>query len=265
MISQTEPGQRAKDSTPADKKPRAFPFPERAVDASRAPGNAVAAVDYGLLQTTKEGLYSAVCPDHTVQVIAALRRHYAYMFAKPISILDTTANVGGDSVNFLHNLPGARLTALEINGDTIPVLKHNLRAAGVSRRAEVIHTDAVEFVATRADAAPKFDVAYVDPPWGGPHGDWKGAKAFMLELSGAPVYEFVNQIFARGVSNRVLLKTPPNFDGRTFLAELTKAKYGVRVELVRKYAPWRAVPHERNPVVYLLYFVTLVDQEPQKS
>lgn len=256
---------------PEDKqKVSAFKFPKWIIDSSRAPGNAVTAVDYDLLETNAEGMYSAILPDHTVQVVSALRRHYPYMFVKPppaIAILDTTANIGGDSVNFLHNLPSANLTALEINSDNIPVLEHNLGAAKVAHRAAVVHADAVEFVAHRDDTAPKFDFVYIDPPWGGPHGDWKSADAFMLHLGETPVYEFVNQIFARGLSNRILLKVPPNFDGRTFQANLAKAKYDIQVEQVKRYAPWRRrrdTPQD-NPVGYLLCFITLIDPAPQKS
>jgi ubiquinone/menaquinone biosynthesis C-methylase UbiE len=245
------------------------PFPDHVIrDSKKAP----MCVDYGLLRTNDEGLYSTVLPAYTEHVVGVILKHFPGVALRESSILDSTANIGGDTVNFIHNLPRTRVTAVEFNRENMPLLEYNIKALGFGDRAEAVEANCLTYVSERSPEAPPFDFVYCDPPRGGPH-EWKAKRFMMLKLAApnwstrvqdtVPVYTFVAQVFGLGVSRAVVLKAPQNFDARVFRQELVRAGHrcSVTCEIVRKKARGRGRP----PVAYHLYVVKLLEGVDRKG
>lgn len=239
---------------------RMGPFPRKVVrDSEKA---SPTCVDYGRLVTNAEGLYSTVLPAYAAQVTRAVLKHFPGISLRESTVLDSTANIGGDTVNFIHNFPYMRVAAVEFNRDNMPLLEHNIKALGFESRAEAIEADCLTYVAERSPEAPPFDFVYCDPPWGGPR-EWKHQRSMMLKLAApewstrpqepVPVYTFVAKVFGLGVSRAVVLKAPQNFDVKAFRQELIRNGHhcSISCEIVRK----KARGHRPPPVAYHLYVV----------
>lgn len=79
---------------------------------------------------------------------------------KPTSIIDATANVGGNCVAFCQYY--RHVLAFEIKANTANCLRANLSQYNV-RNVQVINADFVKYI-NAATLAP-YDVIFIDPPW----------------------------------------------------------------------------------------------------
>ena len=262
--SRQVPASASAEAKGAAPQPQMEPFPDYVVRESR---RTPASVDYSLLRTNDERLYSTVLPAYTAHVIQAVLRHFPGIALRDAAILDSTANIGGDAVNFAHNLPRMRVTAVEFNRANVPLLEHNVKALGFCDRVETVEANCLAYIAGRDAKQEAYDFVYCDPPWGGPH-EWKHKRSMMLRLAApnwstraieeVPVYTFVDQVFGLGVSRAVVLKAPQNFDVRLLSQELRRAghRFTVKCEVVRK----RARGRRRPEVAYHLYVVQLREE-----
>ena len=259
----------AAESGGMEPPPSIVPFPPDIVRDSR---RFASSVDYGRLVSTREGNYSALLPFHTPDVVSALGRLFPGLGRRGTHILDATAGVGGDTLNFLHNFPRARVTAVELEEANSEALRRNISACGYGDRCVVVRANVVGLLpsfaralrAGDAEGRGEVDFVYVDPPWGGPH-QWKtlpgeaagglglAAPPWVLGAPGGaiPLSVVADQVFALGVARAVVAKVPPNFDLDAFAAELSAGRVAA-LEPVYKRAPYFGAD---PPVAYRLLVV----------
>lgn len=219
-------------------------------------------VDYGKLRTNREGLYSTLMPWMAEAVADIVRPLVATG-----RILDATANIGGDALNFAHNFPGAQVTAIEANPANLTILRRNVEALGLRDRVDVVGGNCFTFIESRDVST--YDFVYCDPPWGGPGAGMgkpktlrlcapaaatSGASAASRRRKDISVHVFVAQVFGLGISRVVVLKTPPNFDEDKFRRKLAGH---VKSTLVRE-TIWKRNEHPPT-VSFYLYVIRLED------
>lgn len=252
------------------------PFPADVVrDAARHPTSA----DYGPLVTTREGCYSALLPFHTPDTCAILEKHFPRLLRAGARVLDTTAGVGGDTLNLLHNYADLQVVAVEKDAAAAEALRQNLAQSGHAARCKVIEANAFAVlpemarcsggsfepettttvarraVSPRLEEPPSgpeipsgFDFAYIDPPWGGkevwrcPHQAAAGLSLAAPEgLSAAcegrvPLAFAVDLVFALRLSRAAVVKVPPNFRLRDFLATMRLGRLAAREAVFKRAA-----------------------------
>jgi hypothetical protein len=230
------PGRRPRNSSPA----RAGFAKEVVAEGLRR------GVDYGALRTVPESHYSCLLPRQMDDVERAYATELKHA---PASILDATANVGCDAIQFRRMYPAAEITAVEVDAPTAATLRANMaslpavlapglapglppgsgeppgptahapRAAGGTPAAvapiTVLEGDCVSVL----EAGRRADLVYFDPPWGGP--EYYRAAALHLELSGRPLGEVVGAALARNAP-LVVVKAPFNADVGALLAEAAR-------------------------------------------
>lgn len=175
-------------------------FPGHVLEASRARG-----LRYDELEAAEDSHYSCLMPDHVAQVAAAYEAELGAGWA-PRHIIDATANVGCDALNFRRMYPGAAVTAIELDPATAAALARNAAALGGGRLAAVCG-DAAAYLA--ADPPPQADLVYYDPPWGGP--GYQAAGPLRLALGGQPLGDVVGRAL-RGVAGLAVVKAPATAD-----------------------------------------------------
>lgn len=179
----------------------------------------------------------------------------------PARILDTTANVGCDTIQFKRMYPGAHVTAVEIDKRTATLLGRNMaklaRVVGRSPQAlnppvETRHMDCLEYL--KAADCPRADLVYFDIPWGGP--EYYRAPSMKLVLSGLPLGDTVGRTLAK-VSPLVVVKMPVNADVKEF-QEAVGAHVSAAYSM---YDVEKPKGNRKGKIAYRLVFARLVEQK----
>ena len=146
---------------------------------------------------------------------------------KNLAILDGTANVGGDVINFALNPNVARVVAIEINPETFAMLENNIRVYGkllilqseiksalriytkLEKKIQAIQGNSLDIIGKCADGE-HFDILFLDAPWGGT--SYKTQKFLDLEMSGKKLADVV--VMAQKCRNidNIILKIPFNYN-----------------------------------------------------
>jgi hypothetical protein len=171
--------------------------------------------------------YSSIKPEQMEYVALALEQEGV----NPISIIDATAHVGGDALNFLRLFPATQLIAIEKDFPTAQILRGNL-----GRAALILGTDNIYQTRTLCLSALDFfqenryaDLIYFDPPWGGP--SYKYQKSVALYLDEVPIGQLIGEILRRRMTPLVLLKIPVNADLDIILEDLGESLDEVKVRI----------------------------------
>ena len=203
--------------------------------------------DYSRFVVVKESEYSCLMPCHAKQVGDIIEAHFGG--CKNINnILDATAHIGCDTINFRTRF-GANCISLEVDQAVHACLVQNQQAftdpkdtkqekqdqsieEKLDKQLEAlqiycpdnnfsVHCNCIEFI---AGFKKTMDFVYFDPPWGGP--DYRKQKNMMLFLEHKgrkyPLYTVVTIVFKEGFCKTVVVKTPYNFNMRTFRQMLGK-------------------------------------------
>jgi predicted RNA methylase len=153
---------------------------------------------------TEEGKYSYTKRRDGEITIDFLKKHIGSLI--DLSILDATANVGGDTILFGLNFK--HVSSIEINDTNFNALKHNV---------SLYKFDNVDIY--KGDSTSLFDnyvsdIVYFDPPWGGP--DYKTKKELDLYIGDKRIDLFIkNDLLSRTASYRpkyIMLKLPFNYN-----------------------------------------------------
>lgn len=201
--------------------------------------------EYGLsyyrdMVTTDEGLYSTCLPRHCARegdIVAQYVRE-AGLGSAPESIIDATANVGGGVINLLRRFRGASASCVELNPVNAAALRYNLEVAGVAPAARVSCGDVCALL--EAGGLGYHDMAYVDPPWGGPgSGRRLIDELFLNRANGArtPLAEVMWRLLA--VVPLVVLRLPPRFNARRLVEQVGPAA-------------WQKTPVDTGRIEYVL-------------
>lgn len=77
----------------------------------------------------------------------------------PVSIVDASANVGGNCISFATEF--AHVTAIELKEKTMRMLQSNLNLYGITN----VHTVCGDFNRLIKDMSIETNVVFIDPPW----------------------------------------------------------------------------------------------------
>jgi 16S rRNA G966 N2-methylase RsmD len=181
-------------------------------------------INMSKLQMAPNSAYSITKPKDAKQIEQFINKHIG---GKNLAILDGTANVGGDVINFGLNPNVARVVAIEINPETFAMLENNIRVYGkllilqseiksakriytrLEKKIQAIHGNSLDIIGKCADGE-HFDILFLDAPWGGT--SYKAQKFLDLEMSGKKLADVVGMAQkCRNIDN-IILKIPFNYN-----------------------------------------------------
>jgi len=158
------------------------------------------------LQMAPNSVYSITKPKDAKQIEQFINKHIG---GKNLAILDGTANVGGDVINFGLNPNVSRVVAIEINPDTFAMLENNIRIFKLEKKIRAIQGNSLDIIGKCADGE-HFDILFLDAPWGGT--SYKAQKFLDLEMSGKKLADVVSMAQkCRNIDN-IILKIPFNYN-----------------------------------------------------
>ena len=167
---------------------------------------AIPGINTSKLQMAPNSAYSITKPKDAKQIEQFINKH---MGGKNLAILDGTANVGGDVINFGLNPNVARVVAIEINPETFAMLENNIRVFKLEKKIQAIHGNSLDIIGKCADGE-HFDILFLDAPWGGT--SYKAQKFLDLEISGKKLADVVGMAQkCRNIDN-IILKIPFNYN-----------------------------------------------------
>jgi 16S rRNA G966 N2-methylase RsmD len=176
-------------------------------------------VDYSKFTIVKETMYSSVRPYHFLQIGRILKM----IFKQPRLIVDSCAHIGVSTINLAYIFPTAKVVSVELKKTVFNTLKKNISAFGLQRRILPVNENCIPFM-KKITSTVKPNFINLDPPWGGPK--YAKVKKLMLTLSNTtgrsvPIYDIINDIFARNTTMFVTFKAPNNFDMVMFKKKVT--------------------------------------------
>ena len=167
---------------------------------------AIPGINMSKLQMAPNSAYSITKPKDAKQIEQFINKHIG---RKNLTILDGTANVGGDVINFGLNPNVARVVAIEINPETFAMLENNIRVYRLAEKIQAIHGNSLDIIGKCADGE-HFDILFLDAPWGGT--SYKTQKFLDLEMSGKKLADVVSMAQkCRNIDN-IILKIPFNYN-----------------------------------------------------
>jgi hypothetical protein len=198
-------------------------------------------INYKLFSIVENSRYSCLMPWYVSQVNSFLKDMYIKPNISVNKIIDTGANIGVDSINFLINFPCSKLIAFEIENKTYNALCNNLleykSLTRVNSKEELIkHNSKVQ--AYNKDFLLNFeliynsDIVFIDAPWGG--SIYKDKKNVSIYLQPENDYYNINDYdsskniitITKKILNKkynvksVMLKVPYNYEFDNFEKEL---------------------------------------------
>jgi 16S rRNA G966 N2-methylase RsmD len=208
--------------------------------------------DYSKFAVVQESAYSSVRPYHFYQIGKILKR----TFLRPKLIIDICAHVGCSTVNMCGIYPSVRIISVEIKKSVFNVLCENIKTFKFKSKVTPIHDNGIPFIKKMGSKRITADFVNIDPPWGGP--SYTRIKNLMLSLNNTsgtavPIYDIINDIFARKVSNFSVFKAPINFDIKRFKAAVNGS--------VKTYPIYNALT-KRSKQRKISYFYVVVKFKP---
>jgi tRNA G37 N-methylase Trm5 len=167
---------------------------------------AIPGINMSKLQMAPNSAYSITKPKDAKQIEQFINKHIG---RKNLTILDGTANVGGDVINFGLNPNVARVVAIEINPETFAMLENNIRVYGLEKKILAIHGNSLDIIGKCADGE-HFDILFLDAPWGGT--SYKTQKFLDLEMSGKKLADIVSMAQKCQNIDNIILKIPFNYN-----------------------------------------------------
>ena len=141
-------------------------LPENIIRASHSIPESI---DYGLLEIAPGNvtIYSSTMPWHIKSLQSALHREFP---TAPSTIVDATAHIGADTVNFMRTFPSAAITSIEIDPAIAEITRRNVtreyrRMKATAPAPRVVCADAADYIRELVDGNSP-DLLYLDPPWG---------------------------------------------------------------------------------------------------
>ena len=157
-------------------------------------------VDYSLLKLTPEGEYSITRRADGKRLLQKIILVSGDPRFK--SIVDLTGNVGGDTI--LFGMHFESVMSFEIQEDNYKALKHNIQTYNLQNTRAYLG-DSTELFNW------KTDIAYIDPPWGGP--DYKLKDNIDLFLGTQRLDEYLTFLLIQfWRPDYIFLKLPKNYN-----------------------------------------------------
>jgi predicted RNA methylase len=170
-------------------------------------------VDYSKLKITDEGMYSLTKHSDSLAIIKAMKNIMGEENLGGLTILDGTANVGGDTIRFGMNFN--KVISVELNKENYDILKNNVEVFELESKVETINGDITK---VWNDVQPFTDVLFLDPPWGGKDYMGDDEEVLNLFLSGISISEFVGKVLMSPCRpSYIFIKLPVNYDINSFI------------------------------------------------
>lgn len=157
------------------------------------------------LQITDKGLYSiskfSDAEWISEKIIDFLK--YNNLNNKNITIIDATAGIGGNTINFSKYFNN--IISVEINKTHYDVLNNNIKALSINN----VETYFNNFLNILDILIKKTNIFFFDPPWGGK--SYKNYNYYNLKIGKLQLYDILNILFNNGFKY-VILKAPFNLN-----------------------------------------------------
>jgi len=173
-------------------------------------------LEYSRLKTTNEGSYSITRRRDAQRIMNVLRSVFKEM--KTMTITDSTACIGGDTLNFASNF--SHVHSIELNNENFQALTNNVQVYGFNN-VTLHNADSVELFNWNTH------VLYIDPPWGGK--DYKKHSKLDLFMSNKRLDCWLEEILSRkNRPNYIILKLPSNYN-------FNRLNFLINVDFIRPY------------------------------
>ena len=208
--------------------------------------------NYGLLKTVPESRYSCLMPWHLDQVQECLLYETKNMIIN--KIVDTTANIGCDTILFRLLFQDAEIVSIELNPNTACILSNNMcNISNIIGKSvldiQVENINCLDYIYDNPA-----DLLYFDPPWGE---DYKN-NICNLSLSSIDLGIIINNILL-SYPTLIVTKLPFNIDFNQFTYNVTYNLDNVYIKTYEIYTP-----SAKNPKIsYLLVFIKLINNVNQ--
>lgn len=211
------------------------PFPQFIIDLSKK-----TYFDYSYFSTFGEiSRYSSLMPWH----LAGVRNTLLKEIRNPNSIVDLTAHIGVDSINFSILYPNAKIISIEFDPEVYLLLRDNLLRYSIILNKSPFNLRAYNNDATQILDHPMVigsDILYVDPPWGTNYGQ---QNTMQLKLGDMNIEDIIRKLLSNGVKT-IILKGPSNLYTQDLYRLNAKIK---RYEIYTK--------PQGGKISYLLFFI----------
>lgn len=184
-------------------------------------------VDFNKLKMSANSSYSITKPEDAKQIENIINN-----YGNKLVILDGTANVGGDTINFGLNDNVFKIISVEKNEETFNNLINNIEVYGLKKKVYPLNADITK-VLDICTSIP-IDILFLDAPWGGP--SYKYKNFLDLELSGIKLYNVIKKASKCGNIKNVIMKVPFNYNTKALLKETNLKKITIdKIESGKNY------------------------------
>jgi SAM-dependent methyltransferase len=196
------------------------------------------------IEIDQSSLFSSIEPYHLPSISAIFDSEKL----NPEIIIDATANIGGDSINFMRLFPSARLTSLELDAKISYILKRNMNnLKNILSQDNDYDTKVFNISAVNYFSEPRYaDMIYFDPPWGGR--DYIKLDKIQLYLDDISIGNIIKNILTKGMTLLVILKLPVNAD-----IDIIKSDIGSEINVT--YSLYDVENYNKNKIAYQLMFI----------
>jgi precorrin-6B methylase 2 len=154
-------------------------------------------INYNKFKTTDEGIFS-VTPPVEANLFSLIIKN---MFPKAKIIMDGTANCGGNTISF--GLFFDKVISIEFEKENFDALKNNVSLYDLDN-VEIRHGNTLNYYKKE-----KYDILFLDPPWGGPN--YKKKSILDLKLGNKDIKDIIHDLNNLKVMGLVF-KLPNNFN-----------------------------------------------------
>ena len=175
----------------------------------------------GILKITDKGLYSISKYEDAKwisEIIIKLIEFNENKKAKNMTIIDATAGIGGNTVDFAKFFKS--VIAIEINNVHYTVLKNNLDILNI-KNVSIINDN---FLSVLDKIKDESDIFFLDPPWGGKN--YKNFKFFNLKIGKIYIYSIINILYSKKYKY-VILKAPFNLNISPLISSIKYQKLNI--------------------------------------
>jgi 16S rRNA G966 N2-methylase RsmD len=157
-------------------------------------------VDSSKLKVSETGKYSISKPYVSQYIIDIIKEYYSDL--KNMTITDTTANNGGDTIRFAMNFKS--VNAVEISPAEFKILENNVNQYKL-KNVKLYNESFLTFLKTSVQ-----DIIYIDAPWGGP--ECVNNLFTNLYVDGINIIGVIKNIYEKKNFKLLILKVPKNYN-----------------------------------------------------
>tara|TARA_Y100000590_G_C15615380_1_gene975517 strand:+ start:429 stop:1109 length:681 start_codon:yes stop_codon:yes gene_type:complete len=174
--------------------------------------------NYNKLMINNEGVYS-ITPFKCADIISKIIKKK--FKTDKITIIDSTANVGGNTISFLKYFN--KVISIEKNYKNFLMLQNNIKVYKLQNKVILFNGDCLDLI-PKIHKKNKIDVVFIDPPWGGK--SYKKYKLLNLYLSNINIIEIVKKLLYN-YTKTVVIKIPYNFNFIEFFNKLDYIQFTI--------------------------------------